>query len=115
MVYGLQLNNKKNPAKQKFGQKQSYQFWRGYDNGWVISVVCREGMNGADTGLFEMAVWNNTIPEFETMVIVTTSADFAEIGGLIDEFLDEPEKFYKYNGGAETSAYNGGEKLGEKE
>jgi len=109
----LIVSGKTNPAKQKFDQKQSYQYWRTYDNGWIISVVCREGMNGADTGLFEMAVWNNSIPEFETMVIVTASADFTEISGLIEEFMDEPEKFYKYNV-PKPSIYNGGQEDGEE-
>jgi hypothetical protein len=99
MVWRLQLTSDKNPAKQKFGQKQSYQYWRNYDSGWTISVVCREGMNGADAGLFEMAVWNNSVPKFETMVIVTASADFTEISNLVEEFKEDPERFYKHNGG----------------
>lgn len=103
----MQLSSSKNPAKQKLGQKQSYQYWRTYDNGWTISIVCREGMTGADAGLFEMAVWNNDIPKFQTMVIVTASADFTEISNLIEEFKDDPERFYAYN--------NGGEEYGEAE
>lgn len=107
MVYGLQLIGNKNPANTVSGSinsllthnVQSYQFFRTYDNGWTVSVVSRAGMNGADIGLFEMAVWNASDPEFQQIVIATTQADFKEIAELLEEFLDDPERFYKESEG----------------
>lgn len=88
-----------NPRKAQLEQEQSYQYWRKYDEGWIISVVCREGLNGSESGWFEMAIWNDQMPEYESIVIVTQQADFFEIADLLSDFHDNPDKFYEEHSG----------------
>jgi len=88
-----------NPRKEALEREQSYQYWRKYDNGWVISIVCREGLHGSDEGWFEMAIWNTEMPEYEEIVIVTQSADFFEIADMLSDFSENPDKFYEEKSG----------------
>lgn len=72
----------------------NYQFYQEYDNGWIISVVCKEGMICGDQGLFEVGIWNK-LTGMDTIVVVGQCLDFFEVTDLLVDFKKDPVKMYE--------------------
>ncbi|MAF36949.1 hypothetical protein CL622_07570 [archaeon] len=71
-----------------------YQYYRSYDNGWHISVVCNYAVRNYEEGDFEVAVWcydQSSRYWQKGIMVLGTQLDFEEVATLIYEFKKNPE------------------------
>ena len=71
-----------------------YQYFREYDNGWHISVVCNYAIRDYEQGYFEVAVWTNDKSSRYAnhgVILLGTSLDFKEVADMLTGFEINPE------------------------
>ena len=66
-----------------------YQYYREYDNGWELSIVCNYAVFDYEKGYFEVAVKSNTSTEW---IIVSRCYGFRDTADFIDEFENDPKQ-----------------------
>ena len=72
-----------------------YQYYRSYDNGWHISVVCNYAIRNYEEGCFEIGVFtydSNSKFWNKGTIIIGTALDFEEVATFLKEFTDNPER-----------------------
>ena len=72
-----------------------YQYYRSYDNGWHISVICNYAIRDYEEGYFEVAGWcYNGSSEYwrKGTIVIGTRLDFEEVANILKEFKDNPER-----------------------
>ena len=65
-----------------------YQYYREYDNGWELSIVCNYAVFDYEKGFFEVAARSNPNDEW---IVVTRCYNFKEVAMFIEEFEIDPK------------------------
>ena len=103
----ISINPRRKTEKDTTGTRDGpndYQYYRKYNDGWELSIVCNYAVMDYELGLFEVAVWNKTgqvSPKnahdnyhdnewpVET-TIIGHGMGFSEVGQFIEDFENDP-------------------------
>lgn len=80
---------------EKSGIANNYQYYRQTENGWVISVVCKEAFINGHLGNFEVAVWNVNEGGNRAIHVIATDRDFFEVSDILVDWKKDPEELYQ--------------------
>ena len=75
-----------------------YQYYRSYDNGWHVSVVCNYAVREYQEGNFEIGVWcyDQKSPYWDKgIMVIGTSLTFKEVADFLEFFEANPEQSVK--------------------
>ncbi len=72
-----------------------YQYYRSFDNGWNLSIICNYAVRDYEEGYFEIGVYtDNSKSKFSKngTIVVGTMLNFEEVATFLKEFEENPEK-----------------------
>ena len=72
-----------------------YQYYRSFDNGWHLSVICNYGVRDYEEGYFEIGVWTDDEKSRffnKGAIVIGTRLEFVEVAIFLGEFYENPEK-----------------------
>ncbi len=72
-----------------------YQYYRSFDNGWNLSIICNYAVRDYEEGYFEIGVnTDNSKSKFyeKGEIIIGTRLEFVEVALFLGEFYENPER-----------------------